>query len=104
MNGTRVPSGRSATASCPRTGRPSLRVTAIGHSACGMGVPSGQNSRPVTHQSSLPSYGAASGEIRSSLIVVGDLAGGIGRVDRHRKSLEYVQVVTARALAEIPAG
>ena len=42
MNGTRVPSGRSATASTPRTGRPVLRVTAIGHSSCGSGVPSGQ--------------------------------------------------------------
>ena len=33
--GTRVPSGRSATASAPRTARPSLRATAIGHWSCG---------------------------------------------------------------------
>ena len=31
MNGTRLPSGRSAIASTPRTGRPSLSAIAIGH-------------------------------------------------------------------------
>ena len=57
MKGTRVPSGRSATASAPRTARPSLSATAIGHWSCGSGVPSGMNSFHVTHHSSLPSTG-----------------------------------------------
>jgi len=40
LEGTRVPSGRSATASAPRIGRPCLTACAIGHSSCGSGVPS----------------------------------------------------------------
>ena len=57
MNGTRVPSGRSATASTPRTGRPVFRVTAMGHSSCASGVPSGQYSFQEPHHSLLPISG-----------------------------------------------
>ena len=37
MNGTRVPSGRSAIASMPRMGRLSFSDNAMGHSSCGSG-------------------------------------------------------------------
>ena len=45
-----MPSGRSAIASVPRTGRPSRRATAIGQSACGNGVPFGVNNRQEPHE------------------------------------------------------
>lgn len=57
MNGTRVPSGRSQTASMPRTVRSSLTATAIGHSSCGIGLPSGQYSFHEPHHSLEPMSG-----------------------------------------------
>ena len=56
-NGTRVPSGRSARASAPRTCRFCWIATAIGHWSWGSGVPSGQNSRQDPHHLVLPSSG-----------------------------------------------
>ena len=53
MNGTRVPSGRSAIASAPLIGPFSRSATAIGHWSCGIGVPSGQYSRQKPHHWSL---------------------------------------------------
>ena len=40
MKRTRLPSGRSAIASMPVIARFSLMAIAIGHSSCGIGVPS----------------------------------------------------------------
>jgi hypothetical protein len=57
MNGMRVPSGRSTTASCPAIARPSCNTTAIGHSSCGSGVPSGQYMRHEPHHRSMFSVG-----------------------------------------------
>ncbi len=57
MNGTRVPSGRSASASMPRTGLFSFSAIAIGQSACASGVPSGQYSFQEPHHSLEPSTG-----------------------------------------------
>ena len=57
MNGTRVPSGRSAIASMPRMGRLSFSDNAMGHSSCGSGVPSGQKSFHEPQNSLLPSSG-----------------------------------------------
>ena len=57
-NGTRLPSGRSATASTPRTGFCVLSAIAIGHSSSGSGVPSGQNSLKEPHQCVGPSAGS----------------------------------------------
>ena len=56
MNETFVPSGRTAIAWPPRTGRASCRVIAIGHSSWRIGAPSGQSSRSEPHHSS-PSAG-----------------------------------------------
>ena len=42
MTGMRVPSGRSTISSVPRTGLSVLRASAVGHSSCAMGFPSGQ--------------------------------------------------------------
>ena len=52
MNDTWDPSGRSAMACPPRTGRASLSVIAIGHSSCRIGRPSGQRSRSEPHHNS----------------------------------------------------
>lgn len=57
MKGTRVPSGRSATASMPRIGTFSFRATAIGHWSCGSGVPSAQYSFQDPHHWLVPSSG-----------------------------------------------
>ena len=57
MKGTRVPSGRSATASMPRIGFPCFSARAIGHWSCGSGVPSGQYSFQEPQNSLLPSSG-----------------------------------------------
>ena len=57
MNGTRLPSGRSAMAWPPRTARRSFKVIAMGQASCGIGVPSGQNSRHEPHHRSTLSFG-----------------------------------------------
>src|ERR1700722_13220845 len=68
-----------------------------GHSHRALRVRHGCSVRPEQPPADAPiiaaELGAASGEIRSCLIVVGDFAGGIGSIDRYWKSLEYVQVV-----------
>src|SRR4028119_242137 len=54
MKGTRLPSGRSATASAPRTARFSFSAAAIGHSSWASGVPSGSNSFQLPHHLPAP--------------------------------------------------
>ena len=56
MNQPRDPSGRSTIASAPRTSRFSLSAIAMGHSACGIHVPSGRKMRSEPHHAS-PSSG-----------------------------------------------
>jgi len=57
MNGTLLPSGRSAIASMPRIGRFSFSAIAIGQSLWASGVPSGQYSFHEPHHSEVPSPG-----------------------------------------------
>ena len=69
MKGTRVPSGRSAIASySPWLGVPRRSASAMGHSSCAIGVPSGWNSFQLTHQESLPITGSRPEKAMAALL------------------------------------
>ena len=103
MKGTRVPSGRSATASAPRTARPSLSATAIGHWSCGSGVPSGMEQFPGDAPFVAAERGRPAGEFDRRLVEVGNFALRVGRVNRGRYSREQFGE-TLLALAELAFG
>ena len=72
----------------PRTVRSSFSATAIGHSSCRSGVPSGQNSFQEPHHSLEPSIGPVAPKLGGRLVVIGDPAGGVGRIDRGGQRIE----------------
>ena len=90
MNGTRVPSGRSAIASMPRTGRSSFSAIAIGHWSCGIGVPSGQYSFHEPHHSLVPSGGRWPHSSAAASLIIGEPPGGVGGVDGGGQGIEQV--------------
>ena len=90
MNGTRVPSGRSAAASMPRTARSSFNAIAIG-----------QYSFQEPHHSLDPRTGPMTPQRRRCLVEVGDPPGGIGGVDCGGQCIEQPSK-PAFALAQRP--
>ena len=72
----------------PRTGRSSFSAIAIGHSSCGIGVPSGQNSFHEPHHSLEPSGGPVAPQFGGGIVVIGDPAGGVGGVDGGGQGIE----------------
>src|SRR5262245_4682061 len=98
MNGTRVPSGRSATASPPRTARFSFSATAHGALVVAHRPAVGPVEAPRSAPFALAELRPATPQLDGGLVVEGDPAAGVGRIDSRGQRLEQL----AEAASALP--
>ena len=103
-NRLRSPSGRSANASTPRTGRAVCTATAIGHSSCGRGEPSSLRSFQLTHHLSTPTVGSRPGKADAGAVEIDERSGFVGSVKGRWEAIKVLQahcsVVAERRLPQ----